>query len=123
MCSLRGRFRTFLYIYMVKAVSYFVSWLWRLVIGFLPRRLGFDSRSVLVAFVVDKLAKREGFIQVQLFSPVSVILPILHTRLHLNTILTRRSNGRSFKIFKHSFPCMISADTGLKSIFTVGVPA
>lgn len=54
---------------------------------------------------------------------VSIMFPVLQTLLHLNITLTGRTTRRSLGIFKHSLPCGISGDTGLKSTFTAGVPA
>jgi hypothetical protein len=36
----------------------------------------------------------DGFLRIHWFSPVSIIAPLLHTYLHLNTTHTRRTNGR-----------------------------
>jgi hypothetical protein len=92
-----------------------------LVTRLLPRRPGFDSRPVHVAFVVGKVTLRQGFISLLLLSPTTAILPLL--RAHLNNALTSRTSGRSLGTFKHSLLCQISGSTGLKSTFTVRVPA
>jgi hypothetical protein len=55
-----------------------VPWLRRLVAGLSPRRSGFDSGSVHVRFVVDKVALGQGFPPVLQFFPVSFIPPLLH---------------------------------------------
>jgi hypothetical protein len=55
-----------------------VPWLRRLVAGLLSGRPGFDSGSVHVEFVVDKVALGQVFPRVLWFSPVSFIPPVLH---------------------------------------------
>jgi hypothetical protein len=66
-----------------------VSWLSRLVAGLSSRRPRFNSSSVDVRFVVDKVALGRGFLRVPLFFPVSIILPILQTHMHLQGAVTR----------------------------------
>jgi hypothetical protein len=70
-----------------------VPWLRLLVAGFSPRSPGFDSRSVHVRFVVDKVALRQGFLLVLRCFPFSIIPPMLHTHFYLHVALTRRTNG------------------------------
>jgi hypothetical protein len=62
-----------------------VSWLRQLIGGFLPRKPGFDSRSLYVRFNVDKLALAQVCFGVLQISPVSIIPPLLHTHpsIHL----------------------------------------
>jgi hypothetical protein len=48
-----------------------------------------------VGFVVDKVALGYVLFRLHRVSPVSVIPPMLHTHLHLNTAVTRRTNGRT----------------------------
>jgi hypothetical protein len=48
-----------------------------LVCGLSPRRSGFTPGSVHMGFVVDKVALRKAFLRVLLFSPVSIISPLL----------------------------------------------
>jgi hypothetical protein len=55
-----------------------VPWLRRLVACLSPRRSGFDSGSVHVGFVVDKVALGQVFLQVLRFFPVNFIPPVLH---------------------------------------------
>ena len=57
--------------------------LWRSVVGLSPRWPNFDTRSVHMRFIVDKVALWQVFLPALLFSPVSIIPPILHTHLHL----------------------------------------
>jgi hypothetical protein len=61
-----------------KGLGAAVPWLRRLVAGISPRRPGFDSRSVHVGFVVDKVVLGQVFPRVLLFSPVNLIPPVLH---------------------------------------------
>ena len=46
-----------------------------------PRRAEFHSRPVNVGSVVGKVAVGHDFIQILRFCPVSVITPMLHTRI------------------------------------------
>ena len=55
-----------------------VLWLRRLVAGLPPRRPGFDPGSVLVGFVVDKVALGQVFLRLLRFSSVTFIPPVLH---------------------------------------------
>jgi hypothetical protein len=50
----------------------------RLVAGLSPRRPGFDPGSVLVGFVVDKVALGQVSLRVLRFSPVNFIPSVLH---------------------------------------------
>jgi hypothetical protein len=50
----------------------------RLVAGLSPRRYGFDPWSFHVGFVLDKVALGQVFPRVLRFSPVNVILLVLH---------------------------------------------
>jgi hypothetical protein len=54
-----------------------VPWLRRLVADHSERRHGFAPGSAHVGFVVDKVALRQVFVLVLLFSPVSIIPPQL----------------------------------------------
>jgi len=47
--------------------------------GLPPRGPGFDPRPVYVGFMVDKVSLGQIFLQVHLFSPVIIILPMLYT--------------------------------------------
>ena len=49
--------------------------------------------SVHVRFLVDKTVLGQFFLQVILFCPVNIIPLMLHTHLHLNTILNLTDNG------------------------------
>jgi hypothetical protein len=51
----------------------------RLVAGLSLQRPVFARRPVHVGFVVDKVAMRQVFLRVFRFSPVNIILPLLHT--------------------------------------------
>jgi len=53
------------------------QWLRGLIVDLSLRKPGFDPRSVHVRFMVDKVALR--YLPVFRFSPVSIVLPILHT--------------------------------------------
>jgi hypothetical protein len=48
----------------------------QLIAGLSPRRSGFDSGSVYVGFVVDKVALGQVFLRVLRFSPVNFIPPV-----------------------------------------------
>jgi len=64
------------------------------VTGLSPRSPGCDPIWVQVRLVLDK-AMGQIFLLALRFSPVSIITPMLHTRLHLLTTLIRRTSGRS----------------------------
>jgi hypothetical protein len=55
-----------------------VPWLRGLVPDVLPQRPGFNPGSVLVGFVVDKVALVQVFLRVLRFSPVSFIPRVLY---------------------------------------------
>ena len=67
------------------------------VTGLSPRMLTFDSRSVHVRFVANKVALGQGFLEVLLFSPVNTMPTTLHTDPHLHVVFTSRTNGRSLE--------------------------
>jgi hypothetical protein len=58
--------------------------------------LEFDSRSIHVRFVIDKVALIQVFLPEVMFSPVGIILPLFHTHLHLNTNKDKRAKPGSF---------------------------
>ena len=60
-------------------------------------KAAFDSRSVHVRFVANKVALGQVFLGVLRFSSVSIMPPMLHTDPHLHVVLTRRTNGRGLK--------------------------
>jgi len=68
--------------------------------GYLPQSPVLYPRPVCVKFVVGKVALREFFLPVLLFSPVSKIPPTPHTHLHLHVALVRRTNAGSLGIPK-----------------------
>lgn len=60
----------------------------------------FRSMSVRVRSVVDEAALRQTFLQVLLFSHVSIIIPMFLTYVHLRVAITRWKNRRSLGIFQ-----------------------
>jgi hypothetical protein len=86
--------------------------------GISLRRPGFYARSVLVRFVVDKVALGQVFLQILRFSPVSIIPPILHTHLHLHLAITGRIKGRSLGTFQKAMLFRKSGSIGQGSAFT-----
>jgi hypothetical protein len=62
-----------------------VPYLRRLVAGFPPRRPGFDPRSGLVGFVVDKVALRQVFSEYFGFPCQFSFHRMLHTHHHLSS--------------------------------------
>ena len=60
-----------------------------------PWRSAFIPGVVLVRFVVDKVALGQIFLSVFLFSPVSIISPLLHAYLYIYAVLITRTNWRS----------------------------
>ena len=79
MWLLRATYRV-VYTRVIQAnVSGSVLWLWRLVAGLSPQRAEVDPGSVLVIFVVGRVAQDQVFLRVLRFFPVSIIPPLLHT--------------------------------------------
>jgi len=76
--------------------------LMRLIAGLSQQRTGFDPMSENVTFVVDNLTLGKDLHRVRLFSPVSIIPPMLYTHPHLNTAFVRRTSRQSFRTFKLS---------------------
>jgi len=70
--------------------------------GLSPRRLGCVFRPVHVTFVADKVTLGQVFLQDLLLSPVSIILTVLHARMHLHVAVTRRSDGRGLGTFQNA---------------------
>jgi hypothetical protein len=83
-----------------------------------PRRPGFDPRSVYLRLVVDKFALENVYLRILLVSPVSIILTVLHTHLHINIALTRRTNWRSLRPLETATLFRKVENTGQKSTFT-----
>jgi len=71
------------------------------VTGLSSRRHGFDSRSVNLGFVVDKVALGQVFSAVLGLSPVRMIPLVLHKDVYRNTAVIR-TRGRSLWIFKQN---------------------
>ena len=68
-----------------------------------PRTPGFDSSPDFAKFMVDKTTLGQFFfIQVLRLPPVTIIPPMLHTHLHLNTILIIRTSERNVETIKQS---------------------
>jgi hypothetical protein len=66
------------FVVVVVVVVVAVPWLKRLVASLSTRRPGFNSESVRVGFVVDKVALGQVFPRVLRLSPVRFIPPVLH---------------------------------------------
>ena len=71
-----------------------MPWLRRLVVGLSPQRHRLDSRSASVRIVMERVGPVHVFLQVIQFFRVSIIKPMLHTRLHVHVALLRKTNGR-----------------------------
>lgn len=67
----------------------------RFVAGLSRQRPWLDPRSIHVEFMVDNMALGHVFLPVIQFSPVSIILQMLHTHFCLRVPLTRRANWQS----------------------------
>jgi len=61
--------------------------------SFSLRRPVFDSSPDYAKFKVDKTTLGQVFLRVLRLPPVTIIPPMLHTRLRLNTILNIRTRG------------------------------
>ena len=55
------------------------------------------SVSVPVGFVEDKVSLLQVTVRVILFTPVNIIPPSLHTRLHVHFFVTGRTSGRNLR--------------------------
>ena len=75
----------------------------QLVAGLSARRPEHDPKSVLVGFVVDKVAVGQVILRVLRISPVNIIPTLLQTHRHLQISLTRRTNGGNLDILKKNF--------------------
>ena len=69
----------------------------RLVAGLSPRRPGFDPRTVPCQTCDGPSGTGTCFSPSTAISPVSIISPVLSTRVHQHIAFTRRSNGRSLE--------------------------
>jgi len=59
-----------------------------------------------MTFVVGKVTLGRVILRVLWASPVSIVAPMLHTHLDLNTTLIRKTSGRILGILKiHFFSC------------------
>jgi hypothetical protein len=74
----------------------------RLIAGLSLQRTRFDRTSEHITFVVDNLTLGKDLHRVLLLSPVSIIPPMLHTPLHLNTALVRSTSRKNLRTFKLS---------------------
>jgi hypothetical protein len=90
------------YIHIHFTIRKAVPWLRRLAAGLSQRKTGFDPRPVHVRFVVNKVTLKEDFLPVLLFAPVSIILPMLHTQLHVKYLFIIRTSGRNLGTVKHN---------------------
>ena len=68
--------------------------------------------------MVDKLALKELFLRVLLFSPATIISPRLRTYLHLRVVLTRERQGITLGIFKKAMFLRKSWSCVKKSTFS-----
>ena len=71
------------------------------------RRPAFDLRSAFVRFVGGQSGSGTAFPSLLLFSPVSIIPPLLHTQLNLHAALTKRTNERRLGTFQKVTPLRI----------------
>jgi hypothetical protein len=60
----------------------------------------FRPMSVHVRSVVDEVPRGLTFPRVLLFFHVTIIIPMLHTYVHLHVAITRRKNGRNLETLK-----------------------
>jgi len=84
MFSLRDKKCTLIFAFKVRAMSQAVS------LRPLTTEARFRCRSVRIKYVVDRVAMGHIFLRVLGFSPVYIIQPMLHTRLHLHVGVTRK---------------------------------
>jgi hypothetical protein len=60
-------------------------------------KIRLQSRTISVRFLVEKVTTGQVFLRVRRFLPDSIIQPLHHTHLHVNIILTSRTNERSLE--------------------------
>jgi hypothetical protein len=77
-----------------------MPWLRWLVAGLPLWRCGFYPRPVHMRFVVNKVALGQVFLSVIKLSPVSIILPMLHTHLWLQAAGIRRTHRQGLGTLK-----------------------
>ena len=90
----------------------------RIFAGFTPCKPRFDSSSIHARFVVDRVVERKDFLRVFLLYPASIILPLIHTHLHLHVFLIRSTNGRSLWTLQKATLIKKSGSIVQKSAFT-----
>jgi hypothetical protein len=88
------------------------------VAGFTARRLRFDSRSVHMRFLVEKVTLGEVSLRVFILFFISIIPLMFRTHLYLRIFLTRRKNWRSLGIFQKAMLFRKYENIGYKSRFT-----
>ena len=71
-----------------------------------------------MGFVVDKVVLGLALLSLLLFPPVSIIPPMLHTHLHLQVALTRRTNGPSLGTFSKSNAVLEIRKDWIQNTFT-----
>jgi hypothetical protein len=81
-----------------------VSWLWLLIAGLLPYRLGFNPRPALEKVLVDEVRIRQGFLRALWFFLVSIV-PRMFLAYLLNYSMEQNPSEKltSFQHFK-KFP-------------------
>jgi hypothetical protein len=67
--------------------------------------------------VVDNVALGKIFLQALPFSPDSIIPPILHSHLDINSTLRRRTSGRSLGAFKQRNVLPAASEHGKERFF------
>jgi len=94
MFSLRGTKCTLIFALKVLAMNQAVS------LRPLTADARFRCKSVHFKCAVDWVALGHIFLRVLGFSPVCIVLPMLHTRLHLYVAVTKKENGRNLGTFQ-----------------------
>ena len=65
------------------------------------RQPRFETRTVHLRFVVDKVANGQGFLECCV---VCIIPPLFHIYLHLHATITRRTKRRTLRTYKNVCP-------------------
>jgi hypothetical protein len=73
-----------------------------------------------MGFVVDKVALRHVFFPVFLFSPVSIISPMIHNHIHLHDCLPEGLKGKGWETYKKEKLFFGNRGHGVENSFQTG---
>lgn len=87
--------------------------------GFSPQSFGFSLRPVHLRFMANTVVLGQVFLCILQFSSVSIIPWKLHTHLHLNIILIRRTSGWKLVTSKESSTLLEIGDQWTEKYFQI----